>query len=65
MTRTGRDELVRLNLAAEELGVSPRTIKKYCLCGLLRCEKLPRGHWRVYRSSLDGAKPAQTAPNCK
>jgi len=65
MTRNGRDELVRLNVAAEELGVHPRTVKKYCLCGLLKCEQLPRGHWRVYRSSLDAAKPAQTDINHK
>lgn len=65
MTSTGRDELVRLNVAAEELGVSSKTVKKYCRCGLLDCLKLPSGHWRVYRSSLDASKPAQTYPNCK
>lgn len=55
-TKTGADELVRLNVAARELGVTPKTVKKYCRCELLRCRKLPSGQWRVYRSSLDAAK---------
>jgi predicted site-specific integrase-resolvase len=48
-----RDELVRLNVAARELGVAAKTVKKYCRCDKLRCRQLPLGHWRVYRSSLD------------
>lgn len=48
-----KDELVRLNIAARELGVAPKTVKKYCRCNKLRCRQLPFGHWRVFRSSLD------------
>ena len=48
-----RDELVRLNVAAKELGVASKTVKKYCRCQKLRCHQLPFGHWRVFRSSLD------------
>ena len=59
-----RDELVRLNVAAKELGVSSKTVKKYCRCQKLRCRQLPLGHWRVYRSSLDAAvRELQTDPN--
>lgn len=58
------DELVRLDRAAKELGVSSQTVKKYCRCQLLKCRKLPSGQWRVYRSSLDAAcKPGETYPN--
>lgn len=59
-----RQTLVRLNVAAVELGVSPKTVKKYCRCHLLRCLRLPKGHWRVYRESLDAIKAqAETYPN--
>jgi predicted site-specific integrase-resolvase len=59
-----KDPLVRLNVAARELGVAAKTVKKYCRCQVLRCARLPLGHWRVYRSSLDEAlaKQAQTYP---
>lgn len=50
---TQDDDLVRLNVAARELGVSVATVKKYCRCDKLRCRQLPFGHWRVVRSSLD------------
>ena len=50
-----RDTLVRLDVAAKELDLDARTVQKYCRCGYLRCKKLPGGHWRVYRSSLDAA----------
>ena len=53
------DELVRLNVAARELGVVSKTVKKYCRCKLLRCRKLPSGQWRVYRSSLNEQLIAQ------
>lgn len=58
------DELVRLNVAAVELGVVSKTVKKYCRCQFLRCRRLPSGQWRVYRSSLDEAvsKQGQTYP---
>lgn len=49
--RDGR--FVRLNVAADELDVTPRTVKKYCEAGLLACERLPSGHWRVLRTSLN------------
>jgi len=52
------DEWVRLDDAGRVLGVTVQTIKKYCRCGLLRCEKLPTGHWRVWRSSLDALRRA-------
>jgi len=44
------DELVRLNVAAKKLGVSSKTVKKYCRCAKLRCQQLPFAHWRVFRS---------------
>lgn len=50
---TRDDDLVRLNVAATRLGVSTKTVKKYCACDKLRCCKLPGGHWRVFRSSLE------------
>lgn len=58
-----RDELVRLNVAARELGVASKTVTKYCRCRLLRCCRLPSGQWRVFRSSLDDLKLTQTYPN--
>lgn len=62
---SGRDALVRLKDAALELGVSAKTIKKYCRCRHLQCHQLPSGHWRVYRSSLDAelSRTTQTGPN--
>jgi len=59
------DELLRLNAAADLIGVAPKTIKKYCRCELLRCVKLPSGHWRVWKSSLDEIRLVQTDPNRK
>lgn len=50
------DDLVRLNVAAKELGVASKTVKKYCRCQILKCEQLPSGHWRIRRSSLDDLK---------
>jgi predicted site-specific integrase-resolvase len=47
------DDLVRLNVAARELGVAAKTIRKYCHCRKLAGHQLPSGHWRVTRSSLD------------
>lgn len=47
------DVLVRLDDAARELGVAQKTVLKYCRCAKLECTKLPFGHWRVSRSSLD------------
>jgi predicted site-specific integrase-resolvase len=58
-----QDDLVRLNDAATALGVSTQTIKKYCRCGLLRCTRLPLGHWRVYRTSLETLKQHETGEN--
>ncbi len=58
------DPLVRLNVAAGELAVSAKTVKKYCRCHLLRCLQLPSGHWRVYRSSLQALRAQRdTYPN--
>lgn len=58
------DELVRLNVAAKELGVAPKTVKKYCRCQKLKCRQLPLGHWRVFRSSLDALRrELETYPN--
>lgn len=48
-----KPKLVRLSDAAVELGVSVKTIKKYCLCGILECRRLPSGHWRVSRAALN------------
>jgi predicted site-specific integrase-resolvase len=50
------ERLIRLATAALVLGVAPKTIRKYCKCGLLRCQKLPGGQWRVYESSLRAAR---------
>lgn len=47
------DQLVRLNDAARALGLTVQTVRKYCQCGVLACERLPGGHWRVYRSALE------------
>lgn len=59
-----QDGLVRLDVAARELGVSSKTVKKYCRCEKLRCQQLPSGHWRVFRTSLDAARgELQTGPN--
>jgi len=63
MTQDGKDELVRLNVAARELGVTSQTMKKYCRCQLLRCEQLPSGQWRVRRSSLDDLKKSEGIPD--
>lgn len=64
MTESGKDELVRLDVAALELGVATKTVKKYCRCQKLRCRQLPLGHWRVFRSSLDALLgELQTGPN--
>lgn len=52
----GQDHLVRLDAAARELGVVVKTVRKYCACGLLKCQRLPSNQWRVYRSSLDALK---------
>jgi predicted site-specific integrase-resolvase len=67
---SAHDDSVRLNVAARELGVATKTVKKYCRCQKLRCRQLPSGHWRVVRSSLDAllketdrCKQAQTGPN--
>ena len=58
------DELVRLDVAGRALSVEVSTIKKYCRCGLLRCLKLPGGHWRVWRSSIEEVrKSGETATN--
>lgn len=63
MAEAQKDELVRLNTAATELGVVSKTVKKYCRCQLLRCLRLPSGQWRVYRSSLDALlAQAETYP---
>lgn len=48
-----RPALVRLNIAARELGIAPKTVRKYCHCKYLKCKQLPSGHWRVYREALD------------
>ena len=58
-----RDDLVRLNEAARELGVTSKTVKKYCRCQYLRCRQLPSGQWRVFRSSLDEAIEKETYLN--
>lgn len=50
------DDLVRLNVAAKELGVTSKTVKKYCKAGTLHCSKLESGQWRVYRTALDQLK---------
>jgi predicted site-specific integrase-resolvase len=64
VSQSGKDELVRLNAAARELGVVSKTVRKYCACGLLKCQRLPSKQWRVYRSSLDALKSkAETYPN--
>lgn len=64
MTQNGKDELVRLNVAARELGVVSKTIRKYCACGLLKCQRLPSKQWRVYRSSIEALKDkSETYPN--
>lgn len=56
--------LVRLNVAGRELGVSSKTVKKYCRCGILRCLQLPSGQWRVYRTALDALHAqSETDPN--
>lgn len=58
------DDLVRLNVAAQELGVTSTTVKKYCRCGQLECKQLPSKQWRVYRWSLESVKAqAQTYLN--
>jgi predicted site-specific integrase-resolvase len=60
----GQDHLVRLDAAARELGVVSKTVRKYCACGLLKCQRLPSNQWRVYRSSLDALKSkTETYPN--
>lgn len=56
LARVRAERLVRLNTASRELGVTPKTVKRYCECGHLKCKRLATGHWRVYRSSLDAAK---------
>lgn len=56
------DDLVRLNVAAKELGLAPKTVKAWCKAGRLVCTKLANGQWRVKRSSLDDAQQI-TSPN--
>lgn len=52
--------LVRLNIAAQELGLAPKTVRKYCRCGHLKGLRLPSGQWRVYRASLDAVHHQQS-----
>ena len=49
---------LRMGEAMSRLGVSRKTLRKYCVQGLVRAEKLPPGgesaHWRIDAESLDG-----------
>jgi len=45
---------LRMGEAMGRLGVSRKTLRKYCVQGLVRADKLPGGHWRIDSESLDG-----------
>lgn len=45
--------VVKLATAADEIGVSVKTVLKYCDSGLLDYERLPSKHRRITRESLD------------
>lgn len=51
-----RDTLVRLNVAATELGLSSSTIKRYCKDGRLAGSRIGKGQWRVSRQSIEDLK---------
>lgn len=44
---------LRMGQAMERLNVSRKTLRRYCVNGLVLAEKLPGGHWRVDADSVE------------
>ena len=47
------EPLITRREAAQKLGVSPRTIRRYELQGLLRVHKTPGGHCRYFERDTE------------
>jgi predicted site-specific integrase-resolvase len=43
---------VGVSVAADYLGVHPRTVQRYCDKGWISCDKLPSGYRRLHRLSV-------------
>lgn len=54
-------DLLPVKVAADELGLHTDTIKRYIREGILEGSRLPGGHWRVTRESVDALKQPQGA----
>lgn len=45
---------LRMGQAMARLNVTRKTLRRYCVEGLVTAEKLPGGHWRIEEASLEG-----------
>lgn len=44
---------LKMGQAMSMLSVCRDTMRSYCVQGLVRAEKLPSGHWRIERGSIE------------
>jgi excisionase family DNA binding protein len=54
--------LLRVGQAAAELGVHPKTVRRWLKAGRLRYVRLPGGERRIPRRALDAVLSAQEEP---
>ncbi|MEX2541795.1 MAG: helix-turn-helix domain-containing protein [Trueperaceae bacterium] len=46
------EKLLRIDEVAQQLSVSTRTVRSWCLDGLIEHVRLPRGRYRIPKSEL-------------